>query len=138
MSTLDKQSKAVQWLRIAFGYGAFVDLLAAIQMIFPRLFRLTMPDMALDTGLIFGLRYGAPLMLGWTVLLLWAIRKPLERKEIAFITIIPVMVGYTIVNFWMISMGLASLGQVLPLLISQVALYALLGYGYWKACKIDL
>ena len=30
----------------------------------------------------YGLRAGAPLMAGWTLLLLWADRRPVERKDV--------------------------------------------------------
>ena len=36
---------------------------------------------------------GASLMFGWTVLLLWADQKPLERKAVLLITLLPVVLG---------------------------------------------
>jgi hypothetical protein len=44
-----------------------------MQMIWRRLLKLMMPiDIELSDGLVFGMRFGAPVMLGWTVLLVWA------------------------------------------------------------------
>jgi len=39
------------------------------------------------------MRTGAPLMAGWTVLLLWADRQPLERRGVLPITVLPVIAG---------------------------------------------
>ena len=41
----------------------------------------------LHTGLGYGLINGAPLMIGWTILLLWADRKPMERKDTLLLTL---------------------------------------------------
>ncbi len=35
-------------------------------------------------------------MIGWTVLLLWADRKPVERKGVLVITVFPVVIGLLI------------------------------------------
>jgi hypothetical protein len=36
----------------------------------------------------FAMGYGASLMLGWTVLLLWAYRRPLERRFVGALTVL--------------------------------------------------
>ena len=36
---------------------------------------------------------GASLMLGWTALLLWADRLPVDRRGVLLITVVPVIVG---------------------------------------------
>ena len=41
---------------------------------------------------------GAALMWGWTVLLLWASNKPVERRDILIITLFPVIVDLFITN----------------------------------------
>ena len=45
------------------------------------------------TGFRYGTRSGAPLMAGWTALLLWADRDPLARKDVLPLTIVPVIAG---------------------------------------------
>jgi len=41
---------------------------------------------------------GASLMAGWTFLLIWAVRKPIERRIIIFLTAFPVVFGLFIVT----------------------------------------
>ena len=40
---------------------------------------------------------GGSLMIGWTVLLLWAVRQPIERRFVILITAFPVVFGLSIV-----------------------------------------
>jgi hypothetical protein len=89
-------SSAVRWLHRSYRLGAIVDGFATVGMLFPdRLwtvgfnppFDRNRPESA------YGMRAAAPLMAGWTVLLLWADRKPLERKDVLAITAIPVVAG---------------------------------------------
>ena len=84
-------------MRRSYRAGALVDALAAVGMAVPALygptlrfdreFRRDRPEFS------YALRTGAPLMAGWTVLLLWADRKPLERRGVLPITVAPVIAG---------------------------------------------
>jgi hypothetical protein len=88
---------AVRWLRRSYRAGALVDALAAFGMAAPAL---SGPTLRFDQDcrrdrpeFAYALRAGAPLMAGWTVLLLWADRKPLERRGVLPITIARVIAG---------------------------------------------
>jgi hypothetical protein len=121
----------VLWLRICYWWGIIADAVMAMLMLWPELFlrfmglRLT-PDM----GLTYGLRFGAPLMIGWTILLFWASRRPVERKAILLITAYPVVAGYILLNVYGFVTGLAVLAQAIPTLLSQVGLLALSTVSY--------
>ena len=39
---------------------------------------------------------GAALMFGWTALLLWADRAPVERRDVLLLTVFPVVVGLAV------------------------------------------
>jgi hypothetical protein len=75
---------AVRWLHASYRIGAVIDLVAAIGMTVPRLYGPTLRA----TGSFdrsrpefgYALGTGAPLMWGWTGLLLWADRRPIERR----------------------------------------------------------
>ena len=41
---------------------------------------------------------GGSLMTGWTFLLLWAVRKPIERRAVSLLTAFPVVFGIFIVT----------------------------------------
>jgi hypothetical protein len=82
------------------------------------------------------MRYGAPLMVGWTVLLFWANLRPVERRDVLLITAFPVVVGYVAVVIYAIVAGLATWGQMVPALAMQAVLLTLFTVGYWKAGKV--
>ncbi len=112
-------------LRIAYGWGIIADAATAVLMLFPNLFvRVMNIRLVSDTNLSFGLLYGAPLMIGWTVLLMWANQKPVERKAILLLTL-PVVAGYVMIEIYTIVMGWATTLQMLPMFISQVGMSAL-------------
>lgn len=77
-----------RWLRRAFLAGAVTDALALVPMLIPSVARLLWGFDDLDGAYRFAIGYGASLMLGWTVLLLWAYREPLERAFVAVLTVI--------------------------------------------------
>jgi hypothetical protein len=87
------------WLRVSYWTGALVDLKAAIIMVLPNLF----PPLyeAIGGKTAGGSASGensmtllaALLVFAWTCLLIWADRKPLERKGVLLLTLCPVLVG---------------------------------------------
>jgi hypothetical protein len=119
--------KHVKWLRISYWAGAVIDLLAALQMLAPQLMALTSRWENFQPGADyrFAMGMGAPLMLGWTALLLWADRDPVARKGILPITVFPVIVGSAINYGWAVRAGLLTVGVVLPLWLSQTILTGL-------------
>jgi len=70
------------------------------------------------------------------VLLFWADRKPVERKDILLITSFPVVVGYIAIVIYAIAAGFATLDQMIPALIMQAILLTLFMTGYWQARHI--
>ena len=117
-------------LRIAYGWGIIADAASAVLMLFPNLFvRVMNIRLVSDTNLSFGLLYGAPLMIGWTILLWWANQKPVERKAILLLTL-PVVAGYVLVEIYAIGMGWATTLQMLPMFISQAGMSALFVISY--------
>ena len=121
------------FLRIAYCWGIIADAVSAILMLFPGLF-LRVMDFDLEPGrnFAFGLYYGVPLMIGWTILLIWAGRKPLERKGILLLTL-PVILGYMVIETYAISTRLTSLGSGLPLLAMQTGLFTIIVFSCRQA-----
>jgi hypothetical protein len=81
------------WLGIA------ADALWAIGLIFPRVFGILLgnPDFAPDLQVRSIMGIGASLMIGWTFLLLWAVREPIERRVVILLTAFPVVFGIFVV-----------------------------------------
>ena len=124
----------ILWLRISYWAGAVLDLLAGLTMLFPALF-------AINNGLSsfyptpayrYAMGMGAPLMLAWTVVLLWADRKPLERKGFLPITLL-VVFGEVINEIVAARTGYITPAALIPTWIVQALLTALYLFSYWNA-----
>lgn len=129
---------AVRWLRVSYWWGIIVDAAAAFMMLFPEQFKTfnnINRELSADFG--YGLRYGAPLMIGWTVLLFWADRKPLERKDILPITLV-VVAGYVTFEVYSIAAGYTTLGSTIPTLAMQIAMSGMFIFSYLNAKRQEL
>jgi len=106
-------------------------------MAVPRLFLAsTGVELPLDAGFRFGLLYGAPVMLGWTLLLFWANRKPLERKGVV-LCLVPVILAYIAVEIAGIAMGIVTLSRTIPTFFLQGILAGLCIFGYVNASRSE-
>ncbi|MBU0529389.1 hypothetical protein KKF86_06490, partial [bacterium] len=81
----------IKWLKIAFFAGIITDALALIPMLYPPMAKLMWGFDKLSDNYFFAMGYGASLMTGWTLVLIWAYKKPLERRSIAVLTIIVIL-----------------------------------------------
>lgn len=97
-------------IRFTYWYGAVLDFLVFLDMVMSIIFEfsISIPNVSTDISYKYQTGTGAFLMLGWTFLLIWADRKPIERKEVLLLTAIPVVVGIMLINilftvFWFLS-----------------------------------
>lgn len=135
-ATANAGDGVARWLRLSYRTGAAVDALAAVSMIFPRRLwaaRFQRPFDRSGPEFSYGLRAGAPLMAGWTVLLLWADRRPAERKDVVAITAVPVVAGLMANDVWAVRKGLVEARSVLPVRALQSGLLALFAASYVRA-----
>ena len=72
-------------------------------------------------------------MAGWTVLLLWADRKPLERKDVVAITAVPVVAGLMAGDIAAVRAGQVKAKSILPTRALQSALLVLFAVSYVRA-----
>jgi hypothetical protein len=72
-------------------------------------------------------------MFGWTLLLVWGNKKPMERRGILLLTIFPVITGLIATAIWAFYSGIFSLQKTLPLLVLGIAIIFLMGFSYLKA-----
>jgi hypothetical protein len=127
---------AVRWLRCAYRLGAVVDGLATVGMLFPRRlwtagfrapFDRSRPEFA------YGMRAAAPLMAGWTVLLVWADRRPLERRDVVAMTAVPVVAGLMAGDAAAVRAGQVRANSILPARVLQSALLVLFAVSYARS-----
>lgn len=136
---IDMQTKnKINLLRISFWTGAVIDGLVGISMLFPSFWNTFNGLNSLDSTYVlnYALWFGAPLMLGWTVLLLWADRKPLERKGILIITVFPVILGLMANNIFAMTSHLVNFENIAPKLAIQVILVVLFLFSYLNVRNI--
>ena len=105
--------------------GAIVDAVAALALASPPdslLRRIAYPGVASgQVDFAEGTRTAAPLMLGWTVLLVWAAARPVERRAVLAATAL-VVAGFVVVELSDVGLGNAALGLMLPTLALQLVL----------------
>ncbi|MGO8806098.1 MAG: hypothetical protein ACLQO7_05780 [Candidatus Bathyarchaeia archaeon] len=130
-----RSANRILLLRISFWLGVVIDGFVAVQLLLPNFWASFdgLKPYAPSTTLNFGLGIASALMFGWTFLLIWADRKPLERKGVLLLTVVPVILGLAMNNVFAATSGLRSLQTVLPELALQTGLAALFTFSYINA-----
>mgnify|MGYP006280888563 CR=1 FL=1 len=105
-----KKQKVVAWLQISYWLGAGVDLLVGFGMIFPVVGCRAAGINCIPISPLFRYAMGiaGALMIGWSILLLWADQDPLNRKGILLITVFPGIFGIASAT------GFAFLENIIP------------------------
>jgi hypothetical protein len=116
-------------LRIAFLVAAITDAVALLPMLFPPLANLLWGFRNASGPYRFAMGYGASLMLGWTVLLLWAYRRPLERRFVAGLTAL-VVIGLVVTEVVAVNSSVLEGRRMVPTWCLQAVLLVLLGGAY--------
>ncbi len=119
-------------LRTAFLAGAVTDALALLPMLLPPLAALLWGFDDVSGAYRFAMGYGASLMLGWTVLLLWAYQRPLERRFVAALTVL-VIYGLVATEVVAVVTGRLALWRMVPTWILQATLLMLFAGGFHYA-----
>jgi hypothetical protein len=122
--------KAAYWL----GIGA--DALWTVALLFPPVFGILIgnPDFDPDLQVRLIMGIGGSLMTGWTLLLLWAVRQPIERRVVILLTAFPVVFGMFIVTLIGYLNGNTS---TLWVLVKTILLIISMVTSYFLASKID-
>ena len=123
----------VRWLRVSYWVGAVADALAAALMLFPEagsaVYGIRFEP---DTAYRYAMGLGASLMLAWTILLLWADRRPVERRGVLLITVLLIF-GLATAGAYAVSSGLVATPRMIPTWIFQGFLVALFSYSYVRS-----
>ena len=125
----------ILWLRVSYWIGAIADFVVGIAMLYPRIFTAVynienyIPDRAFRSAMFLA----AATMFGWTVILLWADRKPVERRGILLITIFPPIIGLAGAGVYAVTSGFITLPKMIPTWIFQLFLIILFSYSYFNS-----
>ncbi|MFX1318360.1 MAG: hypothetical protein ACFE9D_08460 [Promethearchaeota archaeon] len=119
----------VIWLKIAFLAGAIMDAITLIPLLFPLVATIIWGFTNITGEYLFAMWFGAALMLGWTLLLVWAYQKPLERRFVAVLTIF-VVIGLMSANVAGFTFQILGLMQFATTLAIQCVILALFVIGW--------
>jgi len=122
----------ILWLRISYWVGAVLDGLYVIPMLSSKIGGALygMEDFNPGVEYRYAMAVGAAMMLGWTFLLIWADRKPVERRGVLLLTIFPVKVGLDLASIYPLAYGFITPQKYMPSLVISAALYILFIYSY--------
>jgi ubiquinone/menaquinone biosynthesis C-methylase UbiE len=130
-------SRATTWLRVSYWAGAIADGVMVVAMLYPPMLRSLLgvsgAEITVETRC--ALAMGASLMAGWTVLLLWADKRPLERSGVLILTVFPVIVGLALATGYGAWVGFAPLSRAIPIWLFQLFLVTLFLASYVYARK---
>lgn len=115
-------------LRIAFLVGAVTDGLALVPLLLPSVATVLWGIEEQSPAFRFASTSAAALMLGWTLLLIWAYQRPLERRAVAALTIV-VILGLVLAEVGAVLTSSVSVSRMAPTWFLQVALVALFAVG---------
>ena len=119
MNAIISKETATLLINIAFGIGAVTDGLAIIPMLSncvgAKLFGGDASNN--DFKYRYAMAIAASLMAGWTLLLLWGICSPMERRGILLLTVFPVITGIDLAFVFAVKHRLVKISRVIPLWI---------------------
>lgn len=126
------------WLRISYWVGAIADGIVAAMMLAQTILARPSPltHYLPELPYRYAMGLAGSLMLGWTILLLWADRKPVERRDVLMITNV-VILGLIGSDLYAVSAGFMSLAAAGPVLAFQVLLIALFTSSHVASARSD-
>ncbi len=130
---MNEGKKRMFLIKIAYWLGIGADALWAVALLYPPLFGILSgrPDFNPDLELRLAMGIGGSLMTGWTLLLLWAVREPIDRRFVILLTAFPVVLGMSVITLIDVLHGNTfiswSLGKTTVLMISMTTSYILAG-----------
>ncbi|MHA2425672.1 MAG: hypothetical protein ACXAEF_12855, partial [Candidatus Thorarchaeota archaeon] len=77
------------------------------------------------------------IMLSWTILLVWADRRPVERRDVIMLTAFPLVSLLLADTFFAIAVGIVTLAEILAIQLAYVFLIVLFTSGYLLTRKLE-
>ena len=114
-------------LRICYWAGAITDGIVAIIMIFPSLRAIVFDDLVDNPPYNMAMGIAAALVMAWTFLLIWADRKPFERRGVLILTLF-VIIAILGAQLYGIKNSIVSIESFTPIWIHLFVLFTLYLY----------
>ena len=112
-------------LIVSYWIGIIADALATLLLFSPAIADLVLHPgpFEVSNAYLYVSRIAGALMLGWTVLLFWAQRKPVERADILMITLFPVVTILAGAAALAVRSGHISIARLAPIFLLYVVVY---------------
>jgi FtsH-binding integral membrane protein len=127
------KKQKIFWIKFPYWLGIVADGFWAIALLVPSLFGLVTGDLNFnpDPQLLTVIRIAGVLMAGWTILLIWAVQKPIERRGVILLT------ALVIVGLFMIVIKEVFAGDTtnIWILVKLIILFILMVYSYFLSQK---
>ncbi len=126
------------WLRISYWVGAIADGLVALAMFGEMIIGHASPltQYIPEVPYRYAIGLAGSLMFGWTILLLWADRKPIERRDVLLLTCV-VIVGLMGSGIFAMLAGFVPIPAGSSVLVFQILLIALFSTSYYSSKRQD-
>lgn len=124
-------------LRACYWFGAIFDGVLVVPMLVPSVAGSMFGIEGFNPGADYryAMMIGASLMLGWAILLLWADRKPVERRAVLLLTVCPVVVGLTAAGAYAVAAGVITAGHMVPTWVIQAVILTTFTCAYAAATE---
>ncbi|UYP46013.1 hypothetical protein NEF87_002298 [Candidatus Lokiarchaeum ossiferum] len=123
----ETKKKKIKLTKFLFWKGCIADFFAAIFLSYEALTG-TGVFIAVENSLAYkySMGFAATLMWGWTLLLYWGTRKPIERSALLIITAVPVILGL------ILNVMIYTFNALIPLWIILIFIFSAYLYGFYK------
>lgn len=126
------------WLRASYWIGAVADAINGVGMLYPPLLALPLgiDPVPSSVEVRAALGMASALMFGWTALLVWGSRQPVERRGILLLTVCPVIAGLALTVAYADAAGYISHTGALSVWTFQAVLCAVFLSAYRQAAAM--
>jgi hypothetical protein len=135
---MSKIESSLKFAKAVCIFGAVFDALTLPPMLLPSVGEkmFGMQNFFPGPDYRYAMNVGASLMLGWTLLLLWAARRPMERAGVLLLTVV-VVIGLFAAGMSAVLSGLIPLKNMIPVFVLQSVVMALFSAGYMKVHRLN-
>ena len=114
-------------LLACYWLGIVADAAATILLFSPAMANLVLQPQPFEISAVYlyVTRVAGGLMLGWTVLLFWAQRKPIERADILLLTLFPVIAVLAIAALLVVESKQIAFSSMVPIFVFYVVMFAM-------------
>jgi len=128
----------LRFIKVVLWVGIIMDFVSCVPLLVPslgaRMYGLTFVPSGEEFLLVS--RMAAVFMVGWTLLLIWVVQKPVERRGVILLTVFPVLIGLALSPVGAVLSGMITLPFLVPLWIWQAILAGLFLLAYMFARQL--